>query len=78
MPNDRCLMSGTFVNSNSFGCFMGMAVVATLALLFADRSRPHSKSMNDEMADGSLPSQPWITGPRLALVALGFMFMGAR
>ena len=74
MPNDRCLMSGTFVNSNSFGCFMGMAVVATLALLFADRSR-RIQVEDDEVADGSrLLNQ--VTGSRLVLVALGFMFMG--
>jgi O-antigen ligase len=76
MSNDRCLMSGTFVSSNSFGCFMGMAVVATLALLFADR-RPRRirGDEDDDEADGSHVLD-LITGPRLMLVALGFMFMG--
>ena len=37
--NDRCLMSGTFANSNSFGCFAGMALAAALAWMFQEKRR---------------------------------------
>ena len=30
-------MSGTFVNSNSFACFLGMALVAVISLIFDGR-----------------------------------------
>lgn len=35
----RCLMSGTFVNSNSFACYVGMGVVAAMALALTNRRR---------------------------------------
>jgi O-antigen ligase len=38
-PRGQCLMSGTFVNSNSFACYVGMGVVAAMALAFNDRRR---------------------------------------
>ena len=41
-PRGQCLMSGTFVNSNSFACYVGMGVVAAMALAFTDRRRERS------------------------------------
>lgn len=41
-PRGQCLMSGTFVNSNSFACYVGMGVVAAMALAFTDRRREGS------------------------------------
>jgi hypothetical protein len=38
----QCLMSGTFVNSNSFACYVGMGVVAAMALALDRRRREHS------------------------------------
>lgn len=38
----QCLMSGTFVNSNSFACYIGMGVVAAMALALDRRRREHS------------------------------------
>jgi O-antigen ligase len=38
-PRGQCLMSGTFVNSNSFACYVGMGVVAAIALALNDRRR---------------------------------------
>ena len=32
-------MSGTFANSNSFGCFCGMALAAAIALVLQERRR---------------------------------------
>ena len=39
VDSDRCVMSGTFVSSNSFGCYCGMGLVAAMALVFAGRRR---------------------------------------
>lgn len=38
-PYGSCLMSGTFVNSNSFGCYVGMGLIAAIALIFDARPR---------------------------------------
>jgi O-antigen ligase len=66
---DHCLMSGTFVNSNSFGCFIGMALVATIALILSNaRRRWEPEEEVDPLG--------WITGTRLALVAIGLLFGG--
>jgi O-antigen ligase len=69
---DHCLMSGTFVNSNSFGCYLGMALIAAIAVAFADR-RPRRGSEEDD--DGN-PLIAWVTGPRILLLGLAFLFMG--
>ncbi|UYN93266.1 MAG: O-antigen ligase family protein [Enhydrobacter sp.] len=74
----RCLMSGTFVNSNSFACFMGMGLVAVLALLLGHqpprRRRHHDDGDEDFGGEESVLDR--ITGPRVALLALGFLFLG--
>ena len=73
--HDRCLMSGTFVGSNNFGCFCGMALVAVIALLFVERRR--RPDFDDEEATGAAARfLTWITGTRLALLALAFIFLG--
>jgi O-antigen ligase len=73
--HDRCLMSGTFVSSNNFGCFCGMALAAVIALLFVERRR--RPDFDDEEAGGaSARFLTWITGTRLALLALAFLFLG--
>ena len=69
---DHCLMSGTFVNSNSFGCFMGMALVAAVALLFGgERTRRAELDYGEEESPLN-----WLTGRRLVLIALAIVFMG--
>ncbi|MFI4999592.1 MAG: O-antigen ligase family protein, partial [Reyranellales bacterium] len=70
---DSCLMSGTFVNSNSFACFEGMAVVATVALLFSSRGARHE---SDEAFADEESVLSWLTGGRLVLIALALVFMG--
>jgi O-antigen ligase len=70
---DRCLMSGTFVNSNSFGCYLGMALIAALALAFADRG-PRRVAALDEEEDRPLIA--WLSGTRILLLALAFLFFG--
>lgn len=70
---DRCLMSGTFVNSNSFGCFLGMAFVAAIALIFGEvRGRRRRAGASTE---GAQPID-WVTGPRLAIIAFALLFAG--
>lgn len=70
---DRCLMSGTFVNSNSFGCYLGMALIAAIAVAFADR-RPRRPRDDEEEDDNPLIA--WLTGTRILLLALAFLFLG--
>ncbi len=41
-PRGQCLMSGTFVNSNSFACYVGMGIVAAMALALGNRRRARS------------------------------------
>ena len=67
--HDRCLMSGTFVSSNSFACYAGMGLVAALALLFSGgRRREEAPYGYDEDDDEGLIA--WLTGSRLALLAV--------
>jgi O-antigen ligase len=73
--HDRCLMSGSFVSSNSFGCFCGMALVAMIALMFVEQRK--LPDFDDEEPGGAFGRfLTWITGTRLALLALAFLFLG--
>ena len=71
--SDYCLMSGTFVNSNSFACFLGMALVAAIALLFDDRRSRRRPQEEDGEEEGVMD---WLTGTRMMLVALAIVFLG--
>lgn len=74
-PGDRCLMGGTFVNSNSFACYMGMCVVAALALVFSGHRRKVNVPYGyDEGDDVRLVE--WFTGPRVVLLALSLLMLG--
>lgn len=72
---DHCLMGGTFVNSNSFACYMGMCVVAALALVFSGHRRKVNVPYRyDEGEDARLID--WFTGPRVVLLALSLLMLG--
>ena len=73
--HDSCLMSGTFVSSNNFGAFCGMALVTVIALMFVEPRRRRD-FYEDEAAEGAARFLNWITGTRLALIALSFLFIG--
>jgi len=74
---DRCMMSGTFVSSNNFGCFCGMALVAVIALMFFERRRRPDFDGDEDGAGGwAARFLTWITGTRLALLGLAFLFLG--
>ncbi|MBI3197684.1 MAG: O-antigen ligase family protein [Rhodospirillales bacterium] len=68
-----CLMSGTFVNSNSFASYVGMAMVAAIALVLGGRRRE---------PDGGYDGRPlqWIemllSGSRVVLLAIVFFLLG--
>ena len=72
---DRCVMSGTFVSSNSFGCYCGMALVAAMALVFAGRRRtgdmPYGYDEEDE--ESFIAS---ITGFRVTMLAACLLLLG--
>ena len=79
----RCVMSGTFVSSNSFGCYCGMALVAAMSLLFAERrrsgARPYGYGEQDE--DGWIASLTMLRVTMLAACLLmlgGLMFSASR
>ncbi|WP_428681593.1 O-antigen ligase family protein [Reyranella sp.] len=74
-PGDRCLMGGTFVNSNSFACYMGMCVVAALALLFGGNpKKAHVPYGHYEEEDVRLID--WLTTPRVVLLAASLLMLG--
>ena len=72
---DRCLASGTFVGSNNFGCFCGMAFVAALGLLFDGRQSRRSREER-EYGEEDNPIAEWFSGRRVALAALSLYFLG--
>lgn len=75
MPEyDRCVMSGTFVNSNSFGCFLGMALVAAIALIVS-RTRSSYRNRGEEYDEIPRPLD-WITLPRVVMTAMAVVFAG--
>lgn len=73
--SDRCVMSGTFVSSNSFGCYCGMALVAAMALIFAGRRRrgdmPYGYDEDDE--ESFVAS---LTGFRVTMLAVCLVLLG--
>ena len=72
---DHCLASGTFVGSNNFGCFCGMAFVAALGLLF-DGQPPRRDREGREYGEEANPIAEWFSGRRVMLVALLLYFLG--
>lgn len=73
--NDRCVMSGTFVSSNSFGCYCGMALVAAMALVFAGRRRKGDMpyGYDEEDQEGFIAS---LTGFRVTMLAACLVLLG--
>lgn len=80
--NDRCLMSGTFANSNSFGCFAGMALAATLAWVFQEQRRRHRIILDDDGEEedegGAARLIRRLTGGTMVLAAMALLFLGLQ
>jgi O-antigen ligase len=73
-PTDRCVMSGTFVSSNSFGSYCGMGMVAAMALIFAGRRRKGDQPYGyDEDEEGIIAS---LTGFRVTMLAVCLLLLG--
>jgi len=73
--NDRCLVSGTFVGSNSFGCFVGMGLVAALALIL-DGQGPRLFLPEEEYSEESVGLADWLSGPKVVHIALALYLLG--
>jgi O-antigen ligase len=72
---DRCLPSGTFVGSNNFGCFCGMAFVAGLGLMF-DGRQSHRSRDDQGYDDDASGIADWFSGRRVTLAALSLYSLG--
>lgn len=79
--NDRCLMSGTFANSNSFGCFAGMALAAALAWMFKQNRRRRAAvdgyDYGDDFNDGDRFFRR-LDGGTMILAAMALLFVGTQ
>jgi O-antigen ligase len=75
---ERCLMSGTFANSNSFGCFAGMALAAAVAPVLQERRRRRALEVE---GDSSSPVDQFLrkmSGGTPIYLALALLFLGAQ
>lgn len=69
-----CALSGTFVNSNSYATYAGMALVVALGLVF---SRPITPSRMPGSAAMEPTASAWLSGARaIYLAAMLFLFGG--
>jgi hypothetical protein len=68
-----CVFSGTFVSSNSFATYAGMALVAALGLA---ASRPRSNPTAAEKAEVAVGGATWFTGSRVACIAIVLLLFG--
>jgi O-antigen ligase len=77
--NDRCLMSGTFANSNSFGCFAGMALAAVLAWMFQEKRRRRVVVEDDgeDVNDGDRFFRR-LDGSTMILGSMALLFVGTQ
>jgi O-antigen ligase len=76
--NDRCLMSGTFANSNSFGCFAGMALAAVLAWMFQQKNRRRVVLEGDEEVHDGDRFFRRLDGGTVILAAMALLFVGTQ
>ena len=81
----RCLMSGTFVNSNSFACYVGMCIIAAITLLLSgERKRDRGSYGYGYEDDDERRFIDWLTGTRLVQLAAlplllgGLLFAASR
>jgi len=73
---DHCLMSGTFANSNSFGCFVGMAFAAAVAMVLQERRRQRAFEGEEEGEGARLLRR--LGGGTPILLAFALLFLGAQ
>jgi O-antigen ligase len=68
-----CALSGTFVNSNSYAAYAGMALVAALGLML---SRAPSLSEKTDVATPRPAAAAWFTGARAVYLATALLLFG--
>lgn len=79
--NDRCLMSGTFANSNTFGCFAGMALAAVLALVFQKSRQERAVLEEGQEREGESDGDRAynrLAGGTMILLAMALLFVGVQ
>ncbi len=79
--NDHCLMSGTFANSNTFGCFAGMALAAALAWMLKQNRRRRVVVDEHGYADDANDGDRFfarLNGTTLILGAMALLFVGTQ
>jgi O-antigen ligase len=69
----RCLMSGTFVNSNSFASYVGMAMVAAIALILGTRRHEPAGGYDGRPLQRI---EALLSGSRIVLLAIIFFLLG--
>lgn len=67
-----CALSGTFVNSNSYAAFTGMALVVALGLIFS----PGDSGPEDEEGTASAGASTWFAGARAVYLAIAMLLVG--
>lgn len=68
-----CALSGTFVNSNSYATYAGMALVVALGLVFSRPPMPSRRSIPD---DRQFEASAWLTGARAIYLAAALLLFG--
>jgi O-antigen ligase len=68
-----CLMSGTFINSNSFAAYVGMAMVAAIALILSSRYRGAARGFEGNALQRF---EAAMTGSRVVLLAVMACLLG--
>ena len=67
-----CVFSGTFINSNSYAAYAGMALVASLGLILSGNTGRTDGQTVFERA----PADVWFTATRLFCMAASFLLFG--
>lgn len=65
-----CSLSGTFINSNSYAAYTGMAIVATFGLMLGRQANRADQNR------GVAPAPVWLTGTRMFCLAASFFLFG--
>jgi len=67
-----CVFSGTFVSSNSYAAYVGMAIVTALGLIL----RRGGDDAQQQSTMTGLPAAVWLTPTRLFCLVASFLFFG--
>jgi O-antigen ligase len=68
-----CSLSGTFINSNSYAAYAGMAIVATFGLMLG---RQANRADHQDRGLATAPAAVWLTGTRMFCLAASLFLFG--